>query len=96
MLPVSAMHTPRLQLDPSRPYKPIFLLTLEIKTSNKGQISVKELLQMIDSHCRDPRVKKLGRIIAATSVQKRCQLHSWLASTYIQTVWRHTVAMELL
>ena len=29
----------------------------------------------------EPRVKKLGRIIAATSVQKRCQLHSWLAST---------------
>ena len=37
MLPVSAMHTPRLHLGPSRPYKPIFLLTLEIKTSNNGQ-----------------------------------------------------------
>ena len=34
MLPVSARYTPHLQLDP---YKPIFMLTLEIKTSNKDQ-----------------------------------------------------------
>ena len=56
MLPGLVMHTPRLQLDPFRRYKPNLFAYLRNKNEQqKARISVKELLQMIDSHCTNQK-----------------------------------------
>ena len=60
--------------------------------SNKGQHFSQGIAADDQLSLYELRVKKLGRIMTAISIKKRCQQHSWLTSTNGMMLYDHCEA----